>query len=1343
MEYFILLANEDVLKATNLLCDCYSQSRYIPPDNDWPPYHPKHYTPLTIVHYEERSTESKILPSAQKFKTAGTIKEDTSNNICHKTTKNINDLVAPFKGATPYPYMILIEGAPGIGKTILSKEIAFQWAKKIALKNKRLLFLLFLRNPQLKNITDVHSFVKFFCQSDSLTNKITDWLIDTGGEYLTVVLDGYDEMSEEHKNNFIVDGIIGRQKLPKCGIIITSRPAATAHLHNIVNCRAEVLGFTEADRQTFVQDALVGQNEKIKELTHYLANNPSLNALCYIPLNMSILLCLTEKGINMLPQNQTVLYQKFIIMTIVHFLKKDTKIFNSTITSLDNLPHPYNQAVKEMSQFAFLALQKDQLVFTLAKVKAEYPHLNPANWYGLGLLKQAQYFEAQDGCDHESFHFLHYSIQEYMAAYYIASLPDNKLLLLLKNTFWNIHYFNTWIMYVGITGGKHFIFTHFLSHYHFKACRWFCTPRLSNNISGDRIKCLYLLQCSAEAGYGNHVLLSSVDNILQEGIIDLSNHSLSVNDLRTLAVLLLRLPSKHWEKLNLSGCNIDDNSFNLLCELFQSQNVFFKIKTVDISHNKIQWESLSKFCRVLKLWQTEELIISIDALYNTMTMSHINNFTNKLQKCTFTYHSGKWSSGMLLCTYMTQQQKMLVVYSEPGYIKCYQLSDCNLNDSLIANLNILITQKIGIKRVDNIAFSCNINCNDASVKSAILSHHVEKVTFCGSNMHSKGAYFMRIPFTIQQEHQQSHQIAADYLAALLCHNIQSSSSYLKVIQSTAAKTVRGILPTLVNVKIFNVSNNEISEEAAEDIAAVLSHNTNLQEIYLGGNNLQSTGAIKIFKALQKVSNLTILSIPNNNISEEAADDIATVLSHNTKLQRLELGGNNLQSIGAIKIAKGLQNIVHLTKFGISKNNICEEAADDIATILSHNTKLQELYLGGNNLQSAGAIKIAKGLQNVFHLTKFIISNNNIGEEAADDIATVLSHNTKLQELHLGRNNLKTVGIIKIAKGLQNIFNFTTFGISYNSITKEAADHIAAVLSHNTKLQELYLGGNSLQSEGAIKILKGLQSISNLKIFSISDNDIDEEAADDIAAVLSYNTGIQELYLGKNNLQSEGAVKITKVLQNISNLKIFSVYDNNIGKDAADDIAVVLSHNTKLQKLDLSGNNLQSTGAIKIAIGLQNISNLTEFYISNNNISEEAADSIATILSHNTKLQKLELGGNNLQSAGAIKIMNGLCYVSNLKMFSIYDNNISKQAADDIAAVLSHNTKLQKLYLGGNNLQSAGAIKIANSLLNASNLMILNISNNNISEEAADDIADVLSHNTKLQELYLGTINRCH
>ena len=42
--------------------------------------------------------------------------------------------------------MVLIEGAPGIGKTVLSKEIASQWAANKMLNSIKLLLLVFLRN---------------------------------------------------------------------------------------------------------------------------------------------------------------------------------------------------------------------------------------------------------------------------------------------------------------------------------------------------------------------------------------------------------------------------------------------------------------------------------------------------------------------------------------------------------------------------------------------------------------------------------------------------------------------------------------------------------------------------------------------------------------------------------------------------------------------------------------------------------------------------------------------------------------------------------------------------------------------------------------------------------------------------------------------------------------------------------------------------------------------------------------------------------------------------------------------------------------------------------------------
>ena len=495
------------------MCNRYRKSRFIKPTDDWPPYHPKHYTPLTIVHHQPTCTQSEVEDTAQKMSTINTWVDIHGDTICDKAI-DINKLFSPYENGDPY--MILIEGAPGIGKTELAKEIALQWANNSILRKTKLLFLLFMRDTQIKNITDIHSLVKHCrpsCEIDVVNNKVTEWLAKTDGKYLTLIFDGYDELSADSKRDSIIEKINTRQVLTQCGIVITTRPIASSCFHSITDCRAEVLGFTEENRRDFINNALQGKNDKIKKLDDYLLNNQRLNFLCFVPLNMSFLLCLAKEGIDTLPRTQTVLYQNFILMTINHFLQRDGQLSTTSITQFADVPPPYDQVIKELSHFAFLALQKDQLVFTLAEIRAEHPKLTPANWYVLGLLKSVKYFNAEDGGDRESFHFLHYSIQEYMAACYIASLPTNELLLLLQETFWNPRYFNTWVMYVGITAGRHRAFTHFLSGNRLQMTSWLSTPRLvSKGLLSDKIKCLHLLRCSAEADCD---ILSSVEDIFE------------------------------------------------------------------------------------------------------------------------------------------------------------------------------------------------------------------------------------------------------------------------------------------------------------------------------------------------------------------------------------------------------------------------------------------------------------------------------------------------------------------------------------------------------------------------------------------------------------------------------------------------------------------------------------------------------------------------------------------------------------------------------------------------------------------------------------------------------------
>ena len=890
---------------------------------------------------------------------------------------------------------------------------------------------------------------------------------------------------------------------------------------------------------------------------------------------MNFLLWVVKEEISNSVKNQNVLVQKYIMMVI----KK------KNITSLTDLPYAH-QMIKDLSQFAFTAVKENKFTFMADKISESYANHFQVNHqrlnfldiiYELGLLNLIS-FETRSVC-YEIYHFGHVAIQEYLAANHItlSFLPDSELLELLHSTFWTVRYFNIWIMYVGITGGKNSVFKSFLS-----GDQPFGGSCMS--ISNKLDFCFYQLQCLQEAdGDLNDTLLGQD--------IDLKHQKLSHEHLHTLTVSLSRSPNRKWQNLNLSSCSIDTQGCAILYEMFRS-NIEVEVETVDVSYNNFHWESLDTILGMLKVWQTKRLALSINALYDTVTMNVINKFINALKE---SLQNDIFSDEILLITYLPKKSKLLAVYLMPSCIRWFQWTDCKLNEDAIKRIKVFVKKNVRKKKF-KIAFSYSIIDEQTNVKRLSLLHSdIRNIQLRGSYLHSKGAYLADIASTIDYQYNSPQQLVADYLAAVLCYNIQSTTPYLESL-SPAYEVKNSLHDALSAMRTYHILHCFINSQNVANIEIILSLMGALRVFYTKYNNLNGEITIKIEKSLQNVSTLTEFSFINNNFDKEIADDIAMVLSQNTKLKKLHLHNNNFETAGTVKIAKALQDISTLTALKIGTNNFGEEAADDIATVLSCNTELQVLYLDNNNLKTAGMIKISRALQNLSTLTVFNIGNNNIGEEAADDVCAVLSLNNELETICLYNNNFKTVGMIKIAKALQNTSILKILNIGSNSVGEEAADEIATVLSHNTKLQKLYLYDNNFKTTGMIKIAKALRDTSTLKVLNISSNDIGEQAADDIAKVLFYNTELNEIHLNNNNFKTIGMIKIAKALRDISTLKVLDIGSNDIGEQAADDIAKVLSYNTELNEIYLYNNKFKTTGMMKIGKALQGTSNLKVFIL---------------------------------------------------------------------------------------------------------------------------------------------------
>ena len=452
--------------------EIYKTTRFNIQKDIWHLLHPKHFVNVLLIHHSEHSTgkeffyvatvmkhglalnRSRLLTNKYNKNTLiGEYLQSFTKSIeSFKTikTKEISDIFQPFKnndGSTTNPKYILIEGAPGMGKTTLCKEIAYQWATNSLLKDTELLFLIYLHDPAIENINRLKDLVyyqyDFLKENDELSKQCAEFLNHRNGIDLTIVLDGYDEYNSS--SGSIITKILDRKILPQCRILVTSRLTTSNRLRRLADVRVEVLGFTDESKAQYIKQELKDHPDEIYELQSYLNTHASIKSICYMPMMMTILVYMfKEKGY--LPNNSTELYEKFIALTICHHLQKH-KMSGDVFVSLQTLPLEYKSLLTDLSKFAFLTLQNKQKVFSKEDITNLCPESSLAsfNLESFGIINSVKYFCTDKGYSHV-FSFLHLSIHEYLAAYYLNSIGQCGQFRELEATFLNEMYQDTWNM---------------------------------------------------------------------------------------------------------------------------------------------------------------------------------------------------------------------------------------------------------------------------------------------------------------------------------------------------------------------------------------------------------------------------------------------------------------------------------------------------------------------------------------------------------------------------------------------------------------------------------------------------------------------------------------------------------------------------------------------------------------------------------------------------------------------------------------------------------------------------------------------------------------------------------
>ena len=339
--------------------------------------------------------------------------------------------------------LIIIEGAPGVGKSTFTRELCWMWGEwrkshcsghdKLGMYSEKaflwdespweqysMVIRFDLGGATIKELSDLFK----TCENVEDRDYILKEVNKKKGKGLLLVLDAWDELPESPKSVDFLRKLVEKRVLKHCTVVVTCRHSAR---NEFTNCKKvmqkySIVGFNHQNIATFINKVFSDQKER-DEFSEYV-KNPILSSAMYIPINAVIIVKIYRENAgehDLL--SLTDLYCKFCWH---HFKKAE----GSSPPSFVDLVHA--EKFESQSKFAFNHIEKSHV---------DANQRNPVN-YG-------DFFVEVANEDKTEIYFPHTTIKEFLAACYIVYYKDNEIVKLFKKhkgEQWNV----VWMFVAGL-----------------------------------------------------------------------------------------------------------------------------------------------------------------------------------------------------------------------------------------------------------------------------------------------------------------------------------------------------------------------------------------------------------------------------------------------------------------------------------------------------------------------------------------------------------------------------------------------------------------------------------------------------------------------------------------------------------------------------------------------------------------------------------------------------------------------------------------------------------------------------------------------------------------------------
>ena len=814
----------------------------------------KHLLPFRLARIEKQSLSQGDMDRFVRDSLRG----DMDDVVYKKIAMELSELGV--LADSSQPKVVLIEGAPGVGKTTFAWEQCRQWAEGKLLQAYSIVLLLPLRDNNIRQITSLPSLFRH--SKGQVRDEVTRTVSDNGGKGCLIWLEAWDELVDNLRSDSLFTQLIRGIQLPAATIYITSRPWATGGLLEQMGDRisqhTELLALAKeqvdiqkreiSEQATPTTNSERAATQSALDFFQYIESHPVILAAMYTPVTAAIVDQVFKSAPHNPPTTVTQLYSAYVLMRLEHYLTEHPKYsdVNIKVRTLADLPERVSADFQRLCALAYEGVSQQMIAFSSL----------PEGVSTMGLLQSVpQVYD--EGEDQVSYNFLHYTVQEYLAALHLSHLQpqeqmtiiDTKCLRNIETKYGHSYYeatqFKTTFQFLaGITKLMSFpvdFLLHLLRQDGATMYSWLYEsqnlPVLTSILGSDKT---VLLRLSYSATVTDYFLAGyclahsnctwiidfrfiSVDDVTMEFLSKGCNHQLSETDISSKIVSalfmfgtitadvvehFLTIPNsllQHIQHLNLSDNKLDRRACDLLAEGVQRMPC---LETLGLSTNPlIGCGDTVQLVSSLHSSKLRELDISnngiSDADYECIA-SYIHS-TTSLEWLNIGGNEISVKSIDSLCRALSANSSM----------RTLDMEDCHLTTSHCVCLGQLLRHPIHCK-IEELNLSCCRMTSDevGEVMSALSDNHT--------------------------------------------------------------------------LRVLDLSHNCIGLEGVVAVATLLKRNSSLERLCLDSCSIGSSGGVELGAALERNKTLRVLELSGNPIGDDGVRGLCAGLENNSSLEELDL-----------------------------------------------------------------------------------------------------------------------------------------------------------------------------------------------------------------------------------------------------------------------------------------------------------------------------------------------------------------------------------------------------------------------------------------------------------------------